>query len=316
MASFIAAGTAYATHGVNMIPFFIFYSMFGFQRIGDLIWAGRRHARARGFLVGGTAGRTTLGGRGPAAPGRPQPRAGADRARPRHGLRPGLRLRAGGDHRGRHHADVPRRGEQSSTTSRSMNETYAHAGRCPRAGVREGILQGHVPLPAPRHAEGRSREAQLLGSGAILNEALKAQRDPRDEVRRGGRRLERHQLQGSSTATAIERRALEPAASRPRPRVPYVAEQLAKDAPGVFVAASDYMKVLPDAIARWLPRPLHSLGTDGFGRSDSREALRDFFEVDARYIALATLHELAEAARRAGGRRRRRSRTWGSTPTR
>jgi pyruvate dehydrogenase E1 component len=167
-----------------------------------------------------------------------------------------------------------------------MNEQYEHP-EMPK-GAREGILKGIYKLKAATDGKAKLR-AQLFGSGAILNEVVKAQEilqkygvaadvwsvTSYTELYRDGHACERWNM-------------LHPAE---KPKVPYVAQCL-KDAPGVFVAASDYCKVLPDSIDRWMPRRIRSLGTDGFGRSEDRAALREFFEVDARFVAVATLAEL------------------------
>ena len=287
MSSFIAAGTAYATHGVNTIPFFIYYSMFGFQRVGDL-HLGRRPTRAsRGFLLGGTAGRTTLAGEGLQHQDGNSARLLAVLSQlPL--LRPGVRLRAGGDHPGRHQADVSRPGEHLLLPDRD-ERAVRDAARC-RQGAREGILKGmYIRFKASAGRARRSCKAQLFGSGAILNEVVKAQDilqkygvaadvwsvTSYNELYRDGHACERWNM-------------LHPAET---PQVPYVTQCL-KDAPGVFVAASDYLKVQPDMIDRWAPRRIRSLGTDGFGRSEDRAALREFFEVDARFVAVATLSAL------------------------
>jgi pyruvate dehydrogenase E1 component len=285
MSSFIAAGTAYATYGINTIPFFIYYSMFGFQRIGDLIWAAG-DSRCRGFLLGGTSGRTTLAGEG-------------------------LQHQDGNSHLLAYPVpnviaydpafafelaviieDGIRRmyKEQESVFYylTVMNEQYAMP-EMPD-GSREGILKGMYRFRASQK-KGAKRQAQLFGSGAILPEVLKAQElleskydvaadvwsiTSYSELYRDGHDCEHWNL-------------LHPTA---KPKVPWVTRCLDK-APGVLVAASDYVKALPDSIDRWMPRPLTSLGTDGFGRSEGRAGLRDFFEVDARFITLATLSALA-----------------------
>jgi len=284
MSSFIAAGTSYANHGINMIPFFIFYSMFGFQRIGDLIWAAG-DSRARGFLVGGTAGRTTLAGEGL------QHQDGHSHllAYPLPNLKAydpafayeiaviveeGIRRMFGGQEDLMYYITV-------------MNETYKQPPM--PEGAREGILKGMYKFKSSALRDCGLR-AQLLGSGTILNEALEAQKVLEEkygvaadvwsvtsykELYRDGYECDRWNMMHPSEIK----------------RTPYVAACL-KDAPGVLVAASDYVSVLPDSMSQWLPRPLVSLGTDGFGRSAGRKALRDFFEVDWRYITLAVLASL------------------------
>jgi len=284
VSSFIAAGTAYATHGINMIPFFIFYSMFGLQRIGDLVWAAG-DMRCRGFLLGGTSGRTTLAGEGL------QHQDGHS-----HVLAlsvPNLLaydpafayeiavIVEDGIHR------MYRDQENIFYYITVMNEPYSMP-PMPK-GAREGILKGMYRFRASE-AKKSKRRAQLFGSGAILREALKAQEILQEKYDVAG------DVWSVTSYKQLYRDALE--AERwnmlhptEKPRVPYVTQCLAK-APGVLVAASDYMKALPCLVSKWLPRHLACLGTDGFGRSDGRAALRDFFEVDARHIAFATLVEL------------------------
>jgi pyruvate dehydrogenase E1 component len=281
LASFIAAGTGYATHGVNTIPFFIFYSMFGMQRVGDLVWAAA-DMRTRGFLLGGTSGRTTLAGEGLQHQdgnshllALPVPNLLAYDPAFAHEIATII-----DDGIGRMYGD----GESVFYYLTVMNEQYAQPAM--PAGSREGILKGLYRLaPAPNPKA--KLKAQLFGSGAILPEVLEAQAllaerfkvaadvwsvTSYTQLYRDGNACDRWNL-------------LHPSET---PRVPYVTRCL-EGAPGVLVAASDYVKALPHAIDRWLPRPLHSLGTDGFGRSEGRAALREFFEVDARFVALATL---------------------------
>ena len=285
MSSFIAAGTAYSNHGVNTIPFFIYYSMFGFQRVGDLIWAAG-DSRARGFLLGGTAGRTTLAGEGL------QHQDGNSQVYslcypncvsydPAFAYELAVIIQDG--IRRMYHDQ-----ESVFYYITVMNEQYAMPPM--PDGVREGILKGAYRLKAAENGAAKLK-AQLLGSGAILNEVVAAQKllenygvaadvwsvTSYQELYREGHACERWNM-------------LHPAEPQ---KVPYVT-QCFKDAPGVFVAASDYLKVLPDSIDRWMPRRIRSLGTDGFGRSEDRRSLRTFFEVDARFVALAALTELAE----------------------
>jgi pyruvate dehydrogenase E1 component len=286
MSSFIAAGTAYATHGINTIPFYIFYSMFGLQRVGDLVWAGA-DMRMRGFVVGGTSGRTTLNGEGlqhedgnSHVLALPVPTCVS--YDPTFAYELAVIIEDGIK---RMYQDE----EQIFYYLTVMNEQYAHP-PMPK-GAKDGILKGMYVVKPTGTPKAKLR-AQLFGSGTILTEALKAQEiletkynvgaDVWSVTSYGNLYKDGH---------AAERwNRLHPTA---KPRVPYVTE-VTKDAPGVFVAASDYIKVLPDVIDRWLPRPLHSLGTDGFGRSESRPALRDFFEVDSRFIVVATLYALMQ----------------------
>jgi pyruvate dehydrogenase E1 component len=285
MSSFIAAGTAYASHGINTIPFFIYYSMFGFQRIGDLMWAAA-DLRTHGFLIGATAGRTTLAGEGL------QHQDGHSHVLastiptlltydPAFAYEIAVIIRDG----------IRRMYENQEDIFYYLtvtNENYAQP-PLPNESVKEGILKGMYKFKASENTNGKLK-ANLFGSGAIMNEMLTAQKILEEkynvaadvwsvtsykELRRDGLDVERWNM-------------LHPAEE---PRVPYVSQCLV-DASGVFVAASDYMKVLPDSISRWVPGPLIVLGTDGFGRSDGRKALRDFFEVDYRHVTLATLTSL------------------------
>ncbi len=287
MSDFIAAGSAYATHGVNTIPFFIFYSMFGFQRIGDLIWAAG-DTRTKGFMLGGTAGRTTLAGEGLQHQdgnshilAYPVPNLLA--YDPAYAYEIAVIIQDG----------IRRMYEKQEDVFyylTLMNENYAHPHMPDGDGVREGILRGMYKLKATENQNAKLR-AQLFGSGAILNEVLEAERLLREqynvaadvwsvtsykELYRDGHEAERWNMLHPSE----------------KPRTPYIT-QLVAEQPGVFVAASDYVKALPDSVSQWLPRPLVSLGTDGFGRSDGRAALREFFEIDRRFITLATLVALA-----------------------
>ena len=285
MSSFVAAGTAYATHGVNTIPFFIYYSMFGFQRIGDLIWAAG-DSRTRGFMLGGTSGRTTLAGEGlQHQDGNSQLFAMAypncTAYDPAFAYEIAVIIRDGIR---RMYVD----GESTFYYLTVMNEQYAMP-EMPE-GAQPGILKGLYRFRATGQPKAALR-AQLFGSGAILPEVIKAQEileskynvgadvwsvTSYSELYRDGHACERWNVLHPGQA----------------PREPWVTKCL-KDAPGVLVAASDYVKALPDSIDRWLPRPLTALGTDGFGRSENRASLRDFFEVDYRYVIVATLSALA-----------------------
>jgi len=286
MASFIAAGTAYATHGINTVPFFIYYSMFGFQRIGDLIWAAA-DMRCRGFLLGATAGRTTLAGEGLQHQdghshllAYPVPTLLA--YDPAFAYELAVIIRDG----------MHRMYEAQEDVFYYLtvgNQNYVMPPMPGNGDIKEGILKGMYKYKAS-DLTGAPWRAQLFGSGAIMNEVLKAQemlaeRNVAADVwsvtsykalRTDGLEVERWNML----------HPLDP------PRQSYLNQCLA-DAPGVCVAASDYVKTLPDSVARWFPRTLVSLGTDGFGRSDGRGALRDFFEVDARHITFATLSALA-----------------------
>ncbi|HEX2445257.1 MAG TPA: pyruvate dehydrogenase (acetyl-transferring), homodimeric type [Vicinamibacterales bacterium] len=284
MSSFIAAGTAYATYGINTIPFFIYYSMFGFQRIGDLIWAAADQ-RTRGFLLGGTAGRTTLAGEGL------QHQDGQSHVLawpvpnclsydPAYAYEIAVIIQDGIKR-------MYRDGESIFYYLTVMNEQYEMPPM--PEGARDGILKGMYRFSAAPN--GKKAQAQLLGSGAILNEVIAAQKMLAEKY---GVAADVWSVTSYSQlardAYAAERwNMLHPLET---PRTPYVTSCLA-GAPGVVIAASDYLKVLPDSLSRWIGRPVFSLGTDGFGRSEDRQSLRDFFEVDARFVTLATLVSLA-----------------------
>ena len=266
-----------------MIPFYIFYSMFGFQRIGDLIWAAG-DMRCRGFLVGGTAGRTTLAGEGLQHQdghshllAYPPPTVVA--------YDPAFAYEV---------AVIVQDGMRRMLVEQEdviyyltvENEVYTHPAM--PDGAREGIIRGLYRFRSTG-GEGAPRVA-LLGSGALLNEALKAQ-----EILSGRYGVASEVWSATSykqlyqDAIDVERwNRLHPDED---PRVPYVTECL-KGA-DVVVAVSDYTKALPCSVAQWIDGDVVALGTDGFGRSESRSALRDFFEVDARYVAAAALDALA-----------------------
>ena len=289
ISSFIAAGTAYATHGINAIPFFAFYSMFGFQRVGDLAWAAA-DMRTKGFLLGGTAGRTTLAGEGL------QHQDGHS-----HVLAyPIPTLKAYDPTFAFEFAIIVREGIRRMYQEQEDLFYYITMGNeaiamppapdhLSREELEAGVLRGlYLYRPSRRK---RSRHwAQLFASAATMNEALKAQEMLLDykvaaNVWSVTSYKELHQ-----DALEVDRfNRLNP----DRPREAYVYETL-KDEKGVFVAASDYLKILPDALARHLPTPMIALGTDGFGRSEAREELREFFEIDARFIAAAALTGLMQ----------------------
>jgi len=285
MSSFIAAGTAYTTHGINMIPFFIYYSMFGFQRIGDLIWAAA-DARSKGFLLGGTAGRTTLNGEGlqhedghshlfsmayPTVRSYDPAYAYETAVIVMEGLR-------------RMYQD----GDPVMYYITLHNENY----RMPSmpAGIEEGIVQGIYKV-ATFDAGPKAPKAQLLGSGAILREALRAQRILAERYGVSS------QVWSVTSYTQLRREAQ--AAERwnllhpdEPPRISYLGQALA-GAEGPFIASSDYVRAVPEQVSPWVPGGLTALGTDGLGRSDTRPHLRRHFEIDAECITLATLTQLA-----------------------
>ncbi|MGB2667601.1 MAG: pyruvate dehydrogenase (acetyl-transferring), homodimeric type [Candidatus Acidiferrum sp.] len=286
MASFIAAGSAYATHGIDTIPFFIYYSMFGFQRIADFIWAAA-DMRTRGFLLGGTSGRTTLAGEGlqhqdgnSHVLALPVPNLVA--YDPAYAYEIAVIIQDG-------IRRMYKDGENIFYYITVMNEPYAMPAM-PK-GVEEGILKGMYKVRAATNKKAKLR-AQLLGSGAILNEALHAQEILEKNYGVAADVWSVTSYKGLYT-DAIETERWNRLHPDETPRVPYVAQCLAEEQ-GVFVAASDYLKVLPAMISKWVPRRIATLGTDGFGRSEGRESLREFFEVNARFITVATLHELAQ----------------------
>jgi pyruvate dehydrogenase E1 component len=283
MASFTAAGTSYATHGEPMIPFYIFYSMFGFQRTGDLAWAFG-DARGRGFMLGATAGRTTLNGEGL------QHEDGHSHLLastlpnlvtydPAWAYEVAVIIRAGLER-------MYVKGEDVFYYLTLYNEDYPMPASA--AGIEEGILAGlYLYRPAARG----TKRAQLFGSGVILREALRALEilAERFDVAADVWSVTSYQ-QLRNEALAVERwNRLHPLET---PRVPYVSAALER-APGPVVAVTDYLKAVPDLVARWVPRSFTPLGTDGFGRSDSRQALRRHFEIDAEHIVVATLQALA-----------------------
>jgi pyruvate dehydrogenase E1 component len=285
MASFIAAGSAYATHGINTIPFFIFYSMFGLQRVGDLIWAAA-DMRCHGFLLGGTAGRTTLAGEGLQHQdgnshllAYPVPNLLA--YDPAFAFEIAVIVREG----------IRRMYEAQESVFYYLtlgNENYVMP-PMPEA-AKEGILKGMYRFRPAQAENGKSR-AHLFGSGAILNEVLKAQQILQEKygVAADVWSITSYKALHRDARDAERWNMLHP---NETPRKSHISECLT-GARGVFVAATDYVKALPDSIARWVPGPFMTLGTDGFGRSDGRAALREFFEVDARFITLATLGLLA-----------------------
>ena len=283
MSSFIAAGTAYSTHGIPTIPFFIYYSMFGFQRIGDLVWAGA-DMRCRGFLLGGTAGRTTLAGEGlQHQDGNSHllayPVPNCITYDPAFAYELAVIIQDGIK---RMYTD----GESIFYYITVMNEPVEMP-HMPE-GSREGILRGLYRFRQSTH-NSRLR-ANLFGSGTIMHEVIKAAEilESKYDVTTDIWSITSYKELYKDGNAAERWNMLHPGET---PKVPYVSAML-KDAQGVFVAASDYVKAMPESISQWFPRPLMALGTDGFGRSESRASLRDFFEVDAKHIVVATLTAL------------------------
>jgi pyruvate dehydrogenase E1 component len=284
MGSFIAAGNAYATYGINTIPFFIYYSMFGFQRIADFIWAAA-DMRVRGFMLGGTAGRTTLSGEGLQHQdgnshilALPMPNVLA--YDPAFAYEIAVIIQDG-------IRRMYKDGENVFYYITVMNEPYPMPAT--PGDVKDGILKGMYRFRSAMHPNAKLK-AQLFGSGAILNEVIRAQEilDKNYGVAADVWSITSYKALYMDGNECERWNRLHP--GQPK-RVPYVT-QLLQDAPGVLVAASDYLKTLPNMISKWLPRRLASLGTDGFGRSEGRPSLRDFFEVDWRFITVATLYEL------------------------
>ena len=288
MCSFITAGTAHTAHGINTLPFFIFYSMFGFQRIGDLIWAAG-DIQARGFLVGGTAGRTTLSGEGL------QHQDGNS-----HLLAMTVPcVRAYDPAYAYEIAVIIQEGIRSMYEKQEPvfyyltvgNENYTMPPIPEGKKVKEGIIKG-MYLFRPSSLDKGELKVNLLGSGSLLNEALKAQTVLEQDfnIRADVWSVTSYKMLHENALEVERWNMLHPTSAK---RVPYITECLDNGAIAT-VSVSDYVKFLSDSIAHWIPGRFVALGTDGFGRSDTREALRDYFEVDNRYITLGVLSTLAE----------------------
>jgi len=284
MSSFISAGTAYASHGVNMVPLFIYYSMFGFQRIGDMIWLAG-DMQTKGFLLGATAGRTTLNGEGL------QHEDGHSHLLastvpnlmaydPAFAYEIAVILQDG---MRRMFVD----GENVFYYLTLYNENYAMPPM--PEGVEDGILRGLYRFKSG--PPGKAHQAHVLGSGPIIRSALAAQEilAERYDVSADVWSATNYKRLRTDALRAQRWNMLHPTA---KPRKPYVAALLEKEA-GPFVAVSDYMRIVPEQIAPWVPGGLFALGTDGFGRSDTRQRLRRFFEVDAESTVIATLYALS-----------------------
>jgi pyruvate dehydrogenase E1 component len=284
MASFTAAGTAYANYGADMIPFFIYYSMFGFQRVGDLIWAFG-DARGKGFLCGGTAGRSTLSGEGlqhqdghSLLMASTVPNCAA--YDPAYAYEIAIVVQDG--IRRMYHDR-----EDLFYYLTLYNENYPMP-PMPEGLNPEGVLKG---IYRYRAAEKGNAKVQLFGSGPILNEALRAQQILAEKYNLAA------DVWSVTSYNELRREALEVERwNRLHPdqpeRVPYLLAAL-KDAAGPIVAATDYMKAVADQIAPWLSGRMETLGTDGFGRSDNREYLRKHFEINAESIVTTALSRLA-----------------------
>jgi pyruvate dehydrogenase E1 component len=287
MASFIAAGTSYSTHNVTMIPFYIYYSMFGFQRVGDLLWQAA-DTRTKGFVLGATAGRTTLNGEGL------QHQDGHS-----HLIASTIpTIRAYDPAFAFEIAAIIKDGMQKMYVDREEiyyyltlhNENYPMAAMPQGDGVEAGIINGLYKFrPGPA---GKKIKAHLFGSGAIILQALKAQEILGEKYgvsvdvwsATSYRRL-RHEAMNADRWNMLH--------PTETPKTSYLQDVLAKEE-GTFVAVSDNMKIVSDQIAQWVPGGLTSLGTDGFGRSDTRPNLRRFFEVDAECSVVAVLYALSK----------------------
>jgi len=287
MATYIAAGTAYSTFGVNTIPFYVYYSMFGHQRVGDLIWAAA-DSRCRGFLMGATAGRTTLNGEGLqhqdghshlAALTAPTCRA----YDPAWGYEIATIIEEGINR-------MYVKGEDLFYYLTIYNESYDMPPM--PEGAREGILKGLYPFKTTR-PEGAKHTVQLLGSGVILREVLRAQEilATKYNVASTVYSATSYQELRRDAIEAERLNRLHP--DRPR-HVPYVEQVLGTDVSTAVIASSDYLRAMPEQIASFLPGRLLALGTDGFGRSETRQNLRRFFEVDAEHVTVAALRALAD----------------------
>ena len=284
LASFTAAGTSYATHGELMIPFFIYYSMFGFQRVGDSIWSFADQ-RGRGFLLGATAGRTTLNGEGLQHEDGHSPVLAAtvpccQTYDPAYAYEVAVIIR-----------DGLRRMIENDEDIFYYLTLYNEAIDMPAMpdGVQQGIIDGMYRLR--EGADGTRARVRLLGSGSVLPGVLEAARILEQDYQVGT------EVWSVTSYNQLRRQAL--GAERysllhpgEAPRVPQISELL-PDGRGPVIATTDYMKIVPEQIARWVPGGLTPLGTDGFGLSDTREALRRFFEVDTAAVVVTALSVLS-----------------------
>ena len=284
--SWLAAGTSYSNHGTQMIPFYIFYSMFGFQRIGDFLWAGG-DMQSRGFLIGATAGRTTLAGEGL------QHQDGHSLLSattipncisydPTYAYELAVIIQDGLKR-------MISKQEDIFYYITCMNENYKHPSM-PK-GCENGILKGMYLL---KESEGAKEESvpQLMGSGTILREVIKAADYLKKDFKISC------DVWSVTSFNELRRDALEKDRwnqlnPEKRKKNSYI-QRILKNRNGPFIAATDYMQLVPDQVQRWIPGHFTTLGTDGYGRSDGRKALREHFEVDARYIVLATVKALMD----------------------
>ena len=282
MSSFIAAGTACSTHQINCIPFYIFYSMFGFQRIGDLIWAAA-DARARGFLLGGTAGRTTLAGEGLQhqdghshllAMSVPTVRA----YDPAFAYELAVIIRDGIEKMFQKEEDI-------LYYITVMNEKYEMPAMPARKGIEKGIISGMYKY---RGSQKNKHNLWLMGSGSILNEALKAAEILKKD----------YNIFPEVWSVTSYKKLYDDAIETDRVnrlgenKTKSYIEECTGNRTGTFVAVSDYMKALPLSVSKWFPGEFTALGTDGFGLSEHRDELRDHFEIDAKHIVWAALNSL------------------------
>ncbi len=286
MSSFVAAGTAYSNLGINMIPFYIYYSMFGFQRVGDLIWLAA-DSRVKGFLVGGTSGRTTLNGEGlQHEDGHSQLMATTVPTivayDPAYAyelitiIQDGMRRMYQNDEPVMYYLSV-------------YNENYAMPAM--PAGCEEGIIKGLYKYKAGADAKAKVRP-QLFGSGTIFNEVLRAQEilQTKYGVSADVWSVTSYSELGRDARTVERRNRLHPTEA---PEKSYL-EKTLEGISGPFIATSDNVRLVPDQIRQWMPGEFVVLGTDGFGRSDTRPALRRHFEIDAENVAYTTLVALAK----------------------
>jgi len=288
MSSFICAGTSYATHGFPMIPFYIYYSMFGFQRIGDLMWLAG-DMKAKGFLLGGTAGRTTLNGEGL------QHQDGHS-----HLLASTIPNLLTYDIAFRYEiAVILQNGLERMYKNKEEifyyltlgNENYIMP-EMPK-GAEEGIIKGLYKFNTS--TKKHKIKANIIGSGSIAREVLKAQEILENDYNVSASVwIATNYKQLRSDALKAQRwNMLHPTEKTQKSYL----ETCLENEEGAFIAASDNMKIVPDQIAPWVPGGLFTLGTDGFGRSDTRENLRRFFEVDAASIVIGTLYKLSQAGK-------------------
>jgi pyruvate dehydrogenase E1 component len=287
MGSFTAAGTAYATHGEPMIPFYIYYSMFGFQRVGDLVWAFG-DARGRGFMLGGTAGRTTLNGEGLQHQDGHSPLLfsavpNCEVYDPAYAFEVSVIVREG-------MRRMYERGEDVFYYLTLYNENYPMPAM--PEGAEDGILRGLYRFQPS--SEERSHRIQVFASGTAMQAALEAQRMLTEHDVAADVWSVTSYLALRNDALAAERwNRLHPDGPQ---RTSFLDEQL-RDAAGPIIAVSDYQKTVAEQVARFVPQRFVPLGTDGYGRSDTRAALRSHFEVDARHITVAALDALADEQR-------------------